>query len=571
MLPPRYLIDRELMDKTGRLLGHRAEPSLETRRVPNGLSNIAGSSDAGGIAARKGFRIQDHVAARLALEMMHNTDIIQIECETGDDIVLRRNDGGAEIIEYVQVKTTESDSKWNIKELTTRVKSKVGSSVCEKSLLCDKHGETAWFRFVSTRDISTKLAPFKRPRLKRNAGDADHAALISSFSGKYKTVLSTSGRGLGEWSETLLWEVEGSEDALVSRNINMLLRLSSGRGVNPSYETMEAVYKRLADKLRTMGDTPSSDHEGKIWRREESLNWWQSQVSYMQTAAVSTVKVYQIANIPKFFSEISSFDEKEILRSMYAYDVEFDGDAWRKDELIGHLLDSLPEIALPARTLANFNHLAARRLPSEALKELDRRGATDIPQVVAALILHAILRHHFEAEPIACRIFFSVGRAMRSSSAHIVPLPTGDEIWLGRSRLVTATTHDDAIDEILQELRTALTRDVLIEEREIIIQLREPRHLREDNLDSILNSTGKTSELLKILRLPILVAYDSETLNAGFSPDYLVGLQKEVETEYQKIVQKIGEELKSVQISLFLVPVECAETLAVDFEKKLRG
>lgn len=537
--------------------------------MPNDLSSIAASSDAGGIAARKGFRIQDHVAARLALEMLHDSTILQLECETGDDVVLRRMEAGQTVIEYIQVKTTEIDAKWSIKELTARVNSKQGSSICEKSLLCDKHGEIAWFRFVSTRAVSTKLQPFRRPRSKRTNYSA-LTGLITSFSNKFKTVKSASGRTLADWASNMLWEVEGEEEALISRNINALLKISSGQGVNPSYEAMEKVYRELANKVRIMGDKPSVDVEEKIWTRQSCLKWWTSQVDAMRMVANATVKVYQISNVPQFFSEICSMDEEAIQRALYAYDVEFDGDVWRRDELVDHLLDWLPEIALPPQTLANFNHLAARRLPGEALKELDRHGSTDIPQLIAALMLHAILRHHFDAEPIACRIFFSVAGTMRASSAHIVQLPDREEIWLGRSRLVTASSHKTVINEVLAELRTALTRDVLKEERDIIIQLREPRHLRDDKLDAILSKTGKTSDLLKVMRLPLLVAYDSAALGTGFDADYIEKLKEEVAKEYFRVKALLSDDLSSVQISLLLVPVECAATLAQDFEKKLR-
>lgn len=537
--------------------------------MPHDLSNIAPSSDAGGIAARKGFRIQDHVAARLVLEMIHDSSILQVECETGDDVILRRIDAGKTIIEYVQVKTTESDTKWSIKELTKRVGTKAGSSVCEKSLLCDKHGEIAWFRFVSTRAVSGKLQPFRRARKKRT-NSTGLAGLITSFSNRYKTTKSVSGRTLSDWAANMLWEVEGEEEALISRNINALLKLSSGQGVNPSYEAMDQVYRGLADKVRTMGDKPSTDAEEKVWTRGDCLKWWAAQVEAMRKAANATVKVYQVSNVPQFFSEICSMDEETIRRALYAYDVEFDGEIWRKDELIDHLLDWLPEISLPPQTLANFNHLAARRLPSEALKELERRGPTDIPQLIGTLMLHAILRHHFGAEPIACRIFFLVSGQMRANSAHIVQLTDSEEIWLGRSRLVTASSHESATAEVLAELRTALARDVLKEERDIIIQLREPRHLRDDKLDVILSNTGKTSDLLKVMHLPFLVAYDSATLGAGFDAAYLEKLKAEVEKEYERIKALLGEELETVQISLFLVPVECADTLAKEFEAKLR-
>lgn len=533
------------------------------------LVDPARPSDAGGIAARRGFRIQDHVAARIAIEMLQEPSATQLECETGDDIVLRRSEAGALINEYIQVKTTEKDAKWSITELVSRDKSRKATSICEKSLLCDKHGDTAWFRFVSTRPLSSKLMPFTRPRAKR-AADTAFLALVATFAKRYKDIKSASGRTLEHWASHLLWEVEGDERSLTARNINTLLKLAAGRGLNPAWQVIDETYQRLVLKVRKMGDASSSDASDKIWTRADCLAWWEDQLQAMRVAASSSVKVYQIVHVPKFFSELCTVDDSDINRALYAYDVEYDGMAWRKDDLIEHLLDWLPEVALPPHILASFDHLSARRLPGEALKALDRRGPTDIAQLVSALILHAILRHHFSAEPIACRIFFLVAGKMRSTSAHIVPLATGDEIWLGRSRLVTASTHQAVVGQVLSELRTALTRDVLREERDIIIQLRETRHLRADNLDQTLKSTAKTSDLLKVLRLPIMIAYDSATLRLGFDPAYIAALQREVEAEYDSIKLQIGDELKDVEIALFLVPIECAATLAQDFEKQLR-
>lgn len=538
--------------------------------MTDGSTDTLRASDAGGIAARRGFRVQDHVAARIALEMLQDPTIHRLECETADDIVVRRGAAAARVSEYVQVKTTESDGKWNLTELTARDKGRKGTSICERSLLCDAGGDEPWYRIVTTRAVSAKLAPFTRDRAKRS-GEAAFEALVQAFAKKYPDVRSRSDQTLAYWSRSLLWEVESDERALEARNTTTLLRLAHGHGLTPAFHTIDEVYARLTAKTRAMGDAAANDPAEKAWRRSDCVAWWEGELKLMRAAVAAHVKVYQLVDAPSFFSELCSVADAAAKRALYAYDVEYDGDAWRKDELIEHLLDWLPEVALPPRMLATFNHLSARRLPGEALRALDRRGPPDMPRLVAGLMLHAILRHHFGAEPIACRIFFLVAGELRSTSAHIVPLPGGDEIWLGRSRLVTAQSHRAVIDEVLSELRTALTRDVLVEERDIIVQLREPRHLRADTLDRVLSATGKTSDLLRVIRLPILVAYDSDTLRGGFDLGYLPLLQAEVRDEYERIKARIGDELRGVEVSLFLVPVECAGTLERDFTTRLRG
>lgn len=249
------------------------------------------ASDAGGIAARRGFRVQDHVAARLALEMLQDPDIEQLECETADDITLRRRHQGETVNEYIQVKTTEADNKWSITELSARDKSRKGSSVCEKSLLSDKFDGTAWFRFVTTRAVSTKLSPFLQPRAERH-GSPDLDALVGSFRKRYPDVKSKSGLGLGDWAQRMLWEVEGEERSLLARNINEMLRLAAGRGPTPAYQLMMDTYRTLVDKVRAMGDASTASPREKVWTRAECIGWWDERLNRMREAASSTVKVY---------------------------------------------------------------------------------------------------------------------------------------------------------------------------------------------------------------------------------------------------------------------------------------
>lgn len=78
------------------------------------------ASDAGGVAARRGFKYQDHVAAFFVLAMIDDPRLARVECETADDIFLFWKTGETEYPEYVQVKTTEGDRKWTKDEVTTR-------------------------------------------------------------------------------------------------------------------------------------------------------------------------------------------------------------------------------------------------------------------------------------------------------------------------------------------------------------------------------------------------------------------------------------------------------------------
>lgn len=86
-------------------------------------------SNKGGPAARQGFKYQDHVAVSFILKMLQDSSYLQIECETADDIVAVSRPNTEFIYEYIQVKTTEGDTKWNLTEATALEKGRPDSSL----------------------------------------------------------------------------------------------------------------------------------------------------------------------------------------------------------------------------------------------------------------------------------------------------------------------------------------------------------------------------------------------------------------------------------------------------------
>lgn len=111
---------------------------------------------------------------------------------------------------------------------------------------------------------------------------------------------------------------------------------------------------------------------------------------------------------------------------------------------------------------------------------------------------------------------------------------------------------------------------MLREEREIVLHLRHPAHLSDHDLGKSMAAHGKVDDLLSVLHVPVLIAYDSSVLRGGFSDKYLEGLQIEAEGIYEALKSELETEFRNVRIHIFLIPVECAATLAHAFEAALR-
>lgn len=538
---------------------------------PRSLVDPLTATDAGGVAGRRGFRYQDHVAACFFLDMLFDSRIAQIECETADDIVIRWNFEGEKVNEYVQVKTTEADSKWALGELTARKKTPkvkggaIGSSLMEKSLNGDAYPSKGIFRFVSKRDVRAILAPFCIPRNQRNPPSPQLLDIIARVAKEYPTFKSKNGNGLEYWAKNLLWVVEPSQHLLRTKNVNKIIQFGEHMGAVPTHSLAEKIYDLL---LIVVGDAADASQvteaDQKSITRSEAHDWWVSRSQEIKKLQKSTVKVYSV-NTDNFFNDLHYIDDITLRRFLKSYDVDYDFQQWRSEELAAYLIDFLPEISLPAKVLAEFDHLDARKLVPKAVTAFESITPVNYKQLVAELMLHALLRHYFQSEPIACKIFARASTQTEPSGAHIVRQPDGDQLWIGRAKMTTVTEHDSILNVVISEIETFLTKDFLKSERDLIIKLREPQHMMPTSIEGIFQTNSKAEDVLKALNVPILIAYDSGVLSKGYQSDYIDKLKVEVENSYTKIRGCLSSKLDPVSITVFLIPVECAKKLVSNF------
>ncbi|HEY0149641.1 MAG TPA: Hachiman antiphage defense system protein HamA [Allosphingosinicella sp.] len=534
------------------------------------LINPETASDAGGVAGRRGQKFQDHVAASLVIDMLADPAIVQIECETADDVTIRWIADGATANEYVQVKTTDGDSKWNARELLARSEGRAGTSIAERSLACDTHLGDPSFRLVTIREPRGTLAHFKIPRADRSGRASSLAAAVASFEKKYPKFKSANGRTLAYWASQLLWQVEPSMEKLADRNRLELLKLAAQHGERPHFSEIEEAYAQLLGIVIDAGDASRVHAPGaKSISRADAQRWWRDQVARFAAETRRTIKVYRVRT-EEFFSEFHCASGPSPNRSLSAYDVEYDGGQWRCHELVEHLLDWIPEVVLPPAVLANLDQLSARGLLTRAVEACEAHGGVATKELLAELLLHAILRHHHRSEPIACKIFHMTDGRLTFGSAHVVLDASGDQLWLGQSRLTTAVDRDSMPAAVAAALRAGLDRDVLRRERKIIVQLRHPAHLSEHDLGRSMAANGKIDDLLSVLHVPLLIAYDSEVLAEGFNEEYLDRLRREAGEVYAALEVELGTDFREIRVHIFLIPIECAKTLAGIFEAALR-
>jgi hypothetical protein len=523
-------------------------------------------SDAGGVAARKGFKFQDHVAALFVLDMLGDLRIRQVECETSDDITIKRTRNGQNSIEYVQVKTTDGNSKWSLREITDRsVKSKP-TSLIEKSLLCDNDILDASFRIVSSRAPNKALYPLMEPLALRDPL-GDIAILANKLQAKYAKTKSPNGRDLDYWTRNTFWEVHPSSDFLEMKNLQAINRLAEDKGSNPTNSHVRSIYKELLEIVEKAASTSRLDPAAKTITQDQAGTWWSEKLAEVQERQRATAKPYRERG-DKFFVQIHEFREETSRRYSSGYDAQFERRVWRGPQLARYLADWIPEVSLKASELSEIDQLNLRRKMEDGFKAIraDRNINGDL--LLGETLLHAVMRHFFVSEPIACKLFHrSPSGDGVTKNAHIVHTPNGDQLWLGRCFLFRGSQSSEMLMSAMDALADALQTEVLKEERNVILQLREPQHLMANNLDDALDRGAPIDALIEVLCLPILIAYESTVINGGHAVDYQVKLQAEAEATAAALIAALPNTLFEVQVHIFLVPVLNIDELTTDFAK----
>lgn len=527
-------------------------------------------SDAGGVAARLGFKYQDHVAAMFVLQMIGDRRIVQVECETSDDITILHHRDGKVFREYVQVKSTDRDSKWTFKEITDRDPSGKSrpTSLVEKSLLADVDGDDARFRVVARRSVNNTASALLEAVEKRDPAGAIHA-LATKVHAKHRSTVSTMGHDLDYWTRNASWDVLPGVDHVELKNLQAISALAEASGANPTNSHAKAIYGDLLNLVDAAAVASRRQAELKTITREQATTWWNQHLEETSAAQARTSKPYRTTG-DRFFAEIHKVEDASFRRSASGYDARYERKVWRSKQLARHLADWVPELTLKASELVEITALNMRAKLEAGLRVVQAERSLDVAGLLAETLLHAVLRHWFGSEPIPCKLFHrSIHGDKVTKNAHLVHGQKGDELWIGRTHLFDEKDPAPLFARIKHELSEALDTELLVEERGIILQLREPQHYTDHAIGAALSPGAPIDDFIRVLCLPLLVAYDSEVLSRGHADDYELHLMEEITQLGAGVTANLPASVEEVRVHVFLIPVENLVALQAQFAEEL--
>lgn len=255
----------------------------------------------------------------------------------------------------------------------------------------------------------------------------------------------------------------------------------------------------------------------------------------------------------------------------YAYCAGFEFEEWRCEPFALHLIEWLPEYALPEPELSMHHGNAYVKLRQAAIRvytseKYENRGEA------GEIALHAVCRDYFDTIPISPRVFYksSSNDVVKSfDMVHVRFVANKPEIWLGESKLYSKPS--DAVVAAIQSIDAHLQRGFLTNQKLLLgpqIPKTTPHY---EDVVALFETQTSLDALIGAAVFVVGIACESSAAQSAktIDPAYKAAVAQEWQALSQKIVQS-GLTAK-IKILLIYIPLVDKGALVDEFDRRLKG
>ncbi|MCL9775737.1 dsDNA nuclease domain-containing protein [Vibrio methylphosphonaticus] len=551
-------------------------------------------SDSGGPAALKGFSYQNFAAAYYTLSMLRDKSLLSVRCEVVDDIDLVYDDR----IEYVQVKTTDDDTKWSIKEFavaSTRTVPKTGQqkkdqivskedSILHKSMACDKSQLPGYFRILTTRDVKKELHLLKIDINTRPQKEGKEK-LLASLRRKIKlnkprnsTEFKTpKGNDVEYWLDHAEWTVIPNQTQLELACTSLILQAAQEQGIFLSSNSDDirilcSLLSNLTKKSATSRVLYSA--ADKSYHRIDFIKWFSNEIEHYANLNSRHIKVYS-TNQNKLTAIIKSFFTDRDLYKNHSFDGEkictgLHGGYHRRNYTYGQIAKNLcqwlPQVLLLPNELADHK---PENLDEKIAIYTKRKKQSyqNINELISKALLYSIIRTKYKSQPIAANLYIDDNMKTCFDNVHILLEDhSPDKLLMGFSYLIEGSIKD-AVDNMIMQFDELLGSEAFDTQKEKILETKEDGYLLKHDIDEILNANSSLDENIDRFRFAFFLGYESCNLdcnNKHMHKDYLLTLEEEVKDRFKRLIECLVEQSEFYQdlhIDVYIYPIPSIPSL----------
>jgi hypothetical protein len=248
--------------------------------------------------------------------------------------------------------------------------------------------------------------------------------------------------------------------------------------------------------------------------------------------------------------------------------------AWRSEDFAGYLFEYLPDFALRHGELGPQGHDQWVPRLVETAKTIYTTGKFERRGEFGELMLHAVIREIWEAEPAVSKIYYKDGpnQTVKGFDAvHAVLAPDKKlELLLGEVKFYRSISK--AMTDVAKELRDHFDNSEWLRSEFIAVTRKvDASWPHADELRELLHRRNTLDDIVSRIRVPVLLSYDSQCVDqhTACDDDYC----SEFSTEIADIRERFAKKHlpKDVTIDLVLVPMKSKAELLKALETRLRA
>ena len=251
----------------------------------------------------------------------------------------------------------------------------------------------------------------------------------------------------------------------------------------------------------------------------------------------------------------------------------FESGEWRRNSLVAHAIEWLPEFALSYSEWSNISHESAVNALARAAQKIHQSDKSASRGELGELLLHIVLRQHWGTVPAISKIHFKDGpneTVKGFDSFHVSVDSEGSfDLWMGESKLYT--DGKSAIRNVATEISDHMELGYLKNEFSFILPKLDNQWEHTEALSSLLGKNTSLDLIFPLIHIPVFITFDSSAVaaNSKHGEQYFEELNSEILELQQYFNSKSPSLSAEVSIHLIFLPVKNKKELVQRWDTSL--
>lgn len=251
----------------------------------------------------------------------------------------------------------------------------------------------------------------------------------------------------------------------------------------------------------------------------------------------------------------------------------FERKSWRKEQLVNHLMDYIPEFALTHSELESIDARDIRRMLRSAAMAIYNSEKYQNRGEFGELLLHVVIRELYNTIPAISKIYYkdSPNDTVKGFDAvHVVCHDDELELWLGEAKFYSEINQ--AINDVVKEILEHIQTDYLRNEFLAITNKIDDKWPYASKLRLLLDPNTSLDTVFDRACIPVLLTYDSSVIARydNSCEEYKAEITEEFNHLYERFVEKISDRVP-LTVHLFLLPLKTKAELVSCFNERLKN